>query len=71
MDTLNKQTTSRINAVKHSIRLLEEQMTHVRQQLSKPIAAPEIDTEDIKALKLMFKKANEIMQQQESKKPAI
>ena len=71
MDTFNKQITNKINAVKHSIRLLEEQMTHLRQQPSKPDIAPEIDTEDIRALKLMFKKANEIMQQQENKKPAI
>lgn len=71
MDSFNKQTTNKINAVKHSMRLLEEQMTHLRQQLSKPVITPEIDTEDIKALKLMFKKANEIMQRQESKKPAI
>lgn len=71
LDTLNKQTTSKIDAIKHSLRLLDDQMTRLRQQLSKPIVTPEIDSEDIKALKLMFKKANEIMQQQESKKPAI
>lgn len=71
MDNTNKETISKIEAIRHSMRLLEEQLGNLRYQLSKPIITPEIDSEDIRALKLMFKKANEIMQQQENKKPAI
>lgn len=71
MDNINKETISKIEAIRHSMRLLEEQLGDLRYQLSKPVITPEIDNEDIRALKLMFKKANEIMQQQENKKPAI
>lgn len=71
MDDANKQMVNKIGAVKHSLRLLDDQMVHLRQQLSTPVATPEVDSEDIRALKLMFKKANEIIKQQENKKPAI
>ncbi|WP_211750446.1 hypothetical protein [Paenibacillus sp. Marseille-Q4541] len=64
-------TLKSINETKESIHLIEDRIEDLRTQISESNNSTEIDNEDIKALTLLFKKANEIITQKENKKPAI